>query len=135
MIGKLLIVFSLAAGLMLLTTNSAVSVADEETTTIQGTVVCLGCTLKKTEGANAACKIYGHKHGLATEDGDLYSFLENKNSEEVINSDKYAMKEVVVRIGFGTVILFLILGLVVLLFSSRGQVEERRTWPSPIKGD
>lgn len=96
MIGKLLIVFSLAVGLMLLTANSAVSVADEETTTIQGTVVCLGCTLKKTEGANAACKIYGHKHGLATKDGDLYSFLENKNSEEVINSDKYAMKEVVV---------------------------------------
>ncbi|MEE9584977.1 MAG: hypothetical protein V3W51_05795 [Candidatus Brocadiales bacterium] len=94
MIGKLLIVFGLVLGFALSAVSYNVSVADEETTTIRGTVVCLGCTLKKTEGANAACKIYGHKHGLATDDGGLYSFLENKNSEEVITTDKYAMKEV-----------------------------------------
>ncbi len=94
MIGKLLVVSCLIAGLVLLADDLRTSVADEETTTIQGTVVCLGCTLKKTEGANAACSVYGHKHGLATNSGELYSFLENSKSEEVINTDKYAMKEV-----------------------------------------
>ncbi|MFQ5862673.1 MAG: hypothetical protein ACE5IC_06080 [Candidatus Brocadiales bacterium] len=94
MISKFLVVFSLAVGLMLLATNPVVSVAGEGATTIKGKVVCLGCTLKKTEGAHAACKIYGHKHGLLTEDGTLYSFLENKASEGVITTDKYAKKDV-----------------------------------------
>lgn len=93
MISKLLIVFSLAVGIILLAANPIVSVA-EEATTITGKVVCVGCTLKKTEGANAACKIYGHKHGLLTEDGELYSFLENKKSEGVINTEEYARKDV-----------------------------------------
>ncbi|MFQ5956305.1 MAG: hypothetical protein ACE5KK_00865 [Candidatus Brocadiales bacterium] len=94
MISKLLIVFSLAAGLMLLATTSVVSVADEEATTIKGKVVCVGCTLKKTEGANSACSIYGCKHGLLTEDGELYSFLLNKKSEKVVTTGKYAKKDV-----------------------------------------
>ncbi len=94
MFAKLLIIFCFIVGLALSAADLGVSVADEETTTIQGTVVCLGCTLKKTEGANAACKVYGHKHALATKGGELYSFLENSESEEVINTDKYAMKEV-----------------------------------------
>ncbi|MGR3295824.1 MAG: hypothetical protein ACUZ8A_06320 [Candidatus Bathyanammoxibius sp.] len=94
MISKILLVCGLSVGLMLLATGSGVSVADEETVTITGTVVCLGCTLKKKEGANAACDVYGHKHGLATSGGKLYSFLENENSEELINSEKYGMKRV-----------------------------------------
>ena len=94
MISKILLVCGLSVGLMLLATGSGVSVADEETVTITGTVVCLGCTLKKKEGANAACAVYGHKHGLATSGGELYSFLENENSEELINGEKYGMKKV-----------------------------------------
>ncbi len=94
MISKLMIVFGLMVGLTLLTTSSVASFADEETTSIKGKIVCIGCTLKKTEGANAACKVYGHKHGLITEEGELYSFLENENSDEVITTDKYAMKDV-----------------------------------------
>ncbi|MHC4196606.1 MAG: hypothetical protein ACYSRP_01670 [Planctomycetota bacterium] len=92
MISKILLVCSLTIGLMILAIGSGVSVADEETVT--GTVVCLGCTLKKKEGAHAACDVYGHKHGLATSGGELYSFLENENSEELINGEKYGMKKV-----------------------------------------
>lgn len=94
MISKLLIVCSLAVGLMLLVANPAAGLADEETEVIRGKVVCVGCTLKKTEGANSACSIYGCKHGLLTDDGELYSFLENKKSEEVIHTGKYAKKDV-----------------------------------------
>ena len=32
--------------------------------TVEGTNFCIGCTLKKREGAIAQCKIFGHRHAL-----------------------------------------------------------------------
>ena len=58
----------------------------------EGKLVCLGCDLKKAEGARAACSIYGHKHVLKTKDGKYVSFLENDFSKDLINGEKYRNK-------------------------------------------
>ena len=55
----------------------------------EGTLVCLGCDLKQAEGARAACKVYGHKHALKTEDGKYVNFLENQYSEDLLKGEKY----------------------------------------------
>jgi hypothetical protein len=55
----------------------------------EGTLVCLGCDLKQAEGARAACKAYGHKHALKTDDGKYVNFLENRYSEDLLKGEKY----------------------------------------------
>lgn len=78
-----------------------VSFASVKTTgehaTIKGTLVCLGCSLKKAEGANAACSVFGHTHALKTEDGKYVSFLQNKFSKDLLNGEKYHNKTVEVH--------------------------------------
>ena len=61
-------------------------------TTLEGKLVCLGCDLKKSDGAHAACSIYGHKHALKTKDGKHINFLENDYSKDLINGEKYHNK-------------------------------------------
>ena len=68
-----------------------------EHATVEGTLVCLGCDLKKAEGANAACKVYGHKHALKTKDGRYINFLENQHSEDLVKGEKYHNKEMTVH--------------------------------------
>jgi len=53
----------------------------------EGTLNCIGCDLKKAEGANSQCKIYGHTHGLKLEDGKYISFLENDKSADLIKGE------------------------------------------------
>ncbi len=60
----------------------------------EGKLVCLGCDLKKTEGARAACSVYGHKHTLKTEDGKYINFLENDFSKDLIKGEKYHDKDI-----------------------------------------
>lgn len=67
--------------------------ADNQKSTIKGTMVCLGCELKKGEGAHAACADFGHTHALKTEDGKLVSLLENKYAKDLM-SEKYHGKNV-----------------------------------------
>ena len=55
----------------------------------EGTLVCLGCDLKKAEGARAACSVYGHEYALKTEDGRYINFLENQYSEDLLKGKKY----------------------------------------------
>ena len=62
--------------------------------TFKAKVVCLGCSLKKEQGAKAQCSIYGHKNALKTEDGRIWTLLENDASKELINSHEYAGKEI-----------------------------------------
>ena len=52
--------------------------------TFSGTLVCLGCDLKKAEGARAQCTDFGHKHALKTEDGKYITFLENKYAADLM---------------------------------------------------
>ncbi len=60
----------------------------------EGKLVCLGCDLKKTEGARAACSVYGHDHVLKTKDSTYISFLENDYSKDLISGEKYHDKEI-----------------------------------------
>lgn len=62
--------------------------------TFKAEVICLGCSLKKEQGAKALCSIYGHANALRTEDGKIWTILENDVSTELINSHDYAGKEV-----------------------------------------
>lgn len=68
-----------------------------ESVTVEGTLVCMGCDLKKTEGAEAACKVYGHRHALKTKDGKYINFLENKYSEDLFKGEKYHNKKMTVH--------------------------------------
>ncbi len=57
-----------------------------EQKTLNGTLSCMGCDLKKAAGAHSQCSIYGHKHALKLEDGSYVSFMENDHSETLINA-------------------------------------------------
>jgi len=63
-----------------------------EHVTLEGKIVCMSCDLKKTEGASAACSVYGHQHALKTTDGKYVNFLENKHSEDLFKGEKYQNK-------------------------------------------
>jgi hypothetical protein len=65
--------------------------------TFEGKLVCLGCDLKKAEGARAECSAYGHKHTLKTSDGNYVNLLENKYSADLMNNEKYAGKDIKVQ--------------------------------------
>ncbi len=62
--------------------------------TFDGTLVCLGCDLKKAEGARAACSAFGHTHALKTADGQYISLLENKFSKDLIAGEQYHNKPI-----------------------------------------
>lgn len=66
-------------------------------TTLRGKLVCLGCDLKKAEGARASCKTYGHNHVLKTGDGLYINFLENQYADDFVKGEKYQGKNLVVH--------------------------------------
>ena len=68
-----------------------------ENATFEGKLVCLGCDLKKAEGARAECSVYGHNHSLKTSDGKYVNLLENKYSADLLNGEKYAGKDIKVQ--------------------------------------
>jgi len=59
--------------------------------TLEAEVICLGCSLKKEQGAKAQCSIYGHRNALRA-DGEIWTILENDEATELINSHEYAGK-------------------------------------------
>ena len=65
-----------------------------ERSAFEGTLVCLGCSLKKAEGARSECKVFGHTHALATADGKYISFLENKFSTDLVKGEKFHEKAI-----------------------------------------
>ena len=60
----------------------------------EGKLVCLGCDLKKGEGARAACSVYGHHHALKKADSSYVSFLENDFSRDLIKGEKYHNQDI-----------------------------------------
>ena len=62
----------------------------------QGTLVCLGCSLKG-DGARSACKEYGHTHALKTGDDEYILFLVNQYSADLMAGEKFHNKEVAVH--------------------------------------
>lgn len=63
----------------------------------EGKLVCMGCDLKKADGASADCSAYGHKHAVKTTDGHYINFLENKHSKDLVHGEKYHNKDVKVN--------------------------------------
>lgn len=68
-----------------------------ENATFEGKLVCLGCDLKKAEGARAECSVYGHQHALKTSDGKYVNLLENKYSADLLNGEKYSGKNIKIQ--------------------------------------
>jgi hypothetical protein len=63
----------------------------------EGTLVCLGCSLKKSDGARAQCSDFGHTHALKTEDGRYVNLLPNRYSAELLNGGELHNKELAVK--------------------------------------
>lgn len=62
---------------------------------IEGTIVCVGCTLEKQAGADAQCTLHAkHAQGLEGADGLLYTFLDNAKGHIVMSNDKLRGKTV-----------------------------------------
>src|SRR5688572_29530223 len=62
---------------------------------IQGTIVCVGCALEKSAGADPQCTLHSkHAQGLLASDGLLYTFLDNAKGHIVMTNDKLRGKEV-----------------------------------------
>ena len=72
---------------------SAVQPQGKPAERVIGQLVCLSCKLQQEEGAKADCKTYGHKYGLWTAEGDLWTLIPNENSKKLI-SGKYVGKKV-----------------------------------------
>ncbi len=64
-----------------------------QVTTVEGTLVCKSCSLKKEFGARAECKLNGCAHALKTADGRFIDFLDNKYAKD-LKGDKYAGKKI-----------------------------------------
>ena len=62
--------------------------SETKLTSFSGKMVCLGCSLKKSEGAKANCAEFGHTHALKTEDGQFINLLENQYSKDLMG-EKY----------------------------------------------
>ncbi len=92
---KKVLLFSVAV--LLVVTVSALAGSKGEHKAFKGTLSCLGCDLKKSEGALSQCKIYGHKHAIRLEDGKYISFLENDKSADLIKGDKWHGQDVEVH--------------------------------------
>ncbi|MBI5248747.1 MAG: hypothetical protein HY912_04565 [Desulfomonile tiedjei] len=53
--------------------------------TLTGTLVCIGCSLKKLDGANAQCDLYAHHaRGFQAGDGTLWSIGENEKGHDIV---------------------------------------------------
>lgn len=61
--------------------------------TLKGELVCVGCSLKKMDGANAQCNLYAHHAiGFKTADGLIWSIVDNEKGHDVIRAHKILEK-------------------------------------------
>ncbi|MBI4512214.1 MAG: hypothetical protein HY698_21455 [Deltaproteobacteria bacterium] len=78
--------------------------------TIVGENYCLGCALKKEQGAAAQCSVYGHRHALKVESatgpggsalpelqGATVHYLENDASASLVKGDELHGKKVEIK--------------------------------------
>ena len=67
---------------------------ETEKLTIEGVIICLPCELKKEFRANSQVEKYGHQNVLKTSEGDVYSFIENDKTTDLIRNEKYENKTI-----------------------------------------
>lgn len=57
------------------------------TMTLKGKLVCVGCSLKKLDGANAQCNLFAHHAiGFKSADGTYWSIIDNAIGHDVIRA-------------------------------------------------
>ncbi len=62
---------------------------------ISGTIVCVGCTLEKDQGADSQCSLHAkHAQGLLAQDGTLWHLLDNARGHDLVTREKYRGREV-----------------------------------------
>ena len=62
--------------------------------TLTGKLLCIGCTLKKLDGANAQCTLYAHHAiGFQAGDGTLWSIVDNAKGHDIIRAHTLFEKE------------------------------------------
>ena len=55
--------------------------------TLRGELLCIGCSLKKLDGANAQCDLYAHHAiGFRAGDGTLWSIVDNDKGHDITRS-------------------------------------------------
>jgi len=60
---------------------------------IKGELVCVGCSLKKLNGANAQCDLFAHHAiGFKTADGSYWSIIDNAVGHDVIRGHELVNK-------------------------------------------
>ncbi len=63
--------------------------------TVKGTLLCVGCNLKRMGGANAQCDIYAnHAIGFKAEDGIIWNILENAKGHDIVRARRLLEKNV-----------------------------------------
>ena len=72
--------------------NKDMSKMSGEVTTLEGTLVCKNCSLKKEFGARSECKLNGCQSALKTTNGHFVDFLDNKYAKD-LHGEKYAGKQ------------------------------------------
>lgn len=61
--------------------------------TVVGEVVCVGCYLRENFAANQDCDKYGHIMGFLTDEGNLWTFTRNPESESLIAIEEVTGKK------------------------------------------
>ncbi len=62
--------------------------------TLKGQLVCVGCSLKKMNGANAQCNLFAHHAiGFKSGDGTLWSIIDNEKGHDVIRAHTLVAKK------------------------------------------
>jgi hypothetical protein len=65
----------------------------QSTDTVLGQLVCITCKLQQEDGAKSDCKTYGHKYGIWSAEGNLWTLIPNNQSKKLL-TDKYLGKKV-----------------------------------------
>ena len=69
--------------------------------TLTGELLCIGCALKKLDGANAQCDLYAHHAiGFKTGDGTLWSIVDNAKGHDIIRGHTLLEKKKATIIGW-----------------------------------
>ncbi|HBR21141.1 MAG TPA: hypothetical protein DD713_01010 [Nitrospiraceae bacterium] len=63
--------------------------------TLKGNLLCVGCSLKKLNGANAECSLFAHHAvGFKTEDGTIWNIIDNAKGHDIIRAHTLLEKNV-----------------------------------------
>ena len=69
--------------------------------TVEGELVCLGCSLKKLSGANAECSLYSqHDLGVKLADGTLWTIVNNQKGHDIIKAHGLLERKTATIIGW-----------------------------------